>query len=226
MKRDRRPGSVARLHLAQQRGDQNRGMHDLGLVAEPAVVVAERFQAMRARRQNLLHVARLECLHVLVGQLLKHVLVAGALRGIAVAGFFLQHTERDAAGTKNVEERAQRLLVVGLERARASEPHQPFVTRGIEDLDAGGLDEFLPLLVAQAPDVPPPLEIVVHAYQDTRARRRSRPARAARRRSAERARCRPGTGSRRRRRWCTARGPARCRSRRASSSRRPASRAS
>ena len=53
----------------------------------------------------------------------------------------------------------------GLEGAGAAEPHHVVVLHRIEDLDAGRVDELLPLLREQAPDVAAPLEMVVDGHQ-------------------------------------------------------------
>ena len=162
-----------------------------------------------------------------VGQLLVHVLVAGALGRIAGAALLRQHAERDAAGAQDLEQRAQRLLEVGLERAGAAEPDQHVVLRADRRSRApADVDELLPLVVAEPPDVRRGARGCCTSRRDTRAPRRSTPARGARRSGSAGARCRPGTGSRRRRRSCTARAPSPCRPRRACVSRSPASSAS
>ena len=96
-------------------------MDDLRVVPEATVIVAERLEAMRARRENLRDAPRPQGFDILIGELLKHVFVSCPLRGITITCLLLEHTERTAARAKNVEQRAQRLLIVGLERSGASE---------------------------------------------------------------------------------------------------------
>ena len=155
-------------------------------------------------------------------QLLEHVLVAGALRRIARAALLRQHAERDAAaraGSSNSDRS-------DFWKSASNAPAHPSQTStscfaGSKISSAADVDELLPLVVAEAPDVAAALEVVVHRAEILR-RVAVRDQAAPRRRSGSAdARCRPGTGSRRRRRSCTARAPSRCRSRRASSRARP-----
>ena len=98
-----------------------------------------------------------------VRQLLKHVLVAGALGRIAGALLLRQHAEPHAARAQDLEQRSQRLLEVGLERAGAAEPDEHVVLRADRRSRApADVDELLPLVVAEAPDVAAALEVVVH----------------------------------------------------------------
>ena len=81
--------------------------------------------------------------------------------------------QRSLASTPNVtpparrmsNERPQRLLEVGFERSGAAQPHEVLVARRIEDLDTGRLDELLPQVGAEAPDVAAALEVVVDGRQ-------------------------------------------------------------
>ena len=120
---------------------------------------------MRARRDNRRRPRGFQILDVGACQLLKHVLVAGPLRRIARAAFLRQHPERDAAAAQDVEERTQRLLILGVERAGAAEPHEDLVLRRVERLQAGAVDELRPLIVAESPDVVAALQVVVHGAE-------------------------------------------------------------
>ena len=153
-----------------------------------------------------------------------HVLVAGALGRIAGAALLRQHAELHAAAragcrTATAATSGSRRRTTRRSRARPARR----ACAGSKVSSAADCTNFVPLVVAEAPDVAAALEVVVHRAEIVRARRRSRPARAARRSGSAGARCRPGTGSRRRRRSCTATAPSRCRPRRACCSRSPAS---
>src|SRR5262245_20731095 len=149
-------------NAARQLLHEHRRVDDLDLVAELRVVAADRLHAVRARREDLLRRRRLEVLDVCGRELLVHVLVAGALGRIAVAALFRQHAEPHLLRPQDLEQRSQRLLEIGVERPGAAEPHQHVVLRGIEGLETGGLHELRALVVAEAPDVAAPLEVVVH----------------------------------------------------------------
>src|SRR5581483_12102790 len=103
--------------------------------------------------QDRLRLGRLEVLDVRVRELLEHVFVAGPLRRIAVATLLRKDAEGDASRPQDLEQRPERLLEIGVERARTPEPHQDVVPRRVERLESGGLDELGPLIVAEAPDV-------------------------------------------------------------------------
>src|SRR5580765_2210684 len=152
-------------HIPHELGDKHGRMDDLHLVAEPPVVFADRLHAVRTRREDLFRAGRPQLVDVRGRQFLEHVLVAGALGGISVALLFRQHAEADIPRPENVEERAKRFLEVCLEGTGASEPDEDVVLRRIEDLEGGRRDELLPLVVAEAPDVPAALEMVVHRAQ-------------------------------------------------------------
>src|SRR5438034_11812522 len=128
-------------------------MNDVDVVPEALVVGADRLHAVGTRRQNLDRLARAQVFDVLVRELLKHVLVAGALRGIAGAALLREHAERDTSLAQDLEQRAQRLLVIRLERSGASEPDEVLVPGRIERLEAGRGHELLALVVAESPDV-------------------------------------------------------------------------
>ena len=196
--------------VARELLDEHRRVNDLDLIAELRVVGADRLHAVRARRDDLLHAGGLQILDVAVGQLLIHVLVAGALGRIAVAALLCEHAELHVLRAQDREQRAQRFLEVGVERAGAAEPDQHIVLRRDRTSRAAAdWTNFVPLVVAEAPDVAAPLEIVVHRAEiigriavatQTAARCRSESAGA---------RCRPDTGSRTRRTSCTATAPSR-----------------
>ena len=98
-----------------------------------------------------------------VRQLLEHVLVAGALGRIAGAALLRQHAERHAAwraGCSNSDRS-------DFWKSASNAPAQPSQTStscfaGSKVSSAGRLDELLPLVVAEAPDVAAALEVVVH----------------------------------------------------------------
>src|SRR4029079_9046885 len=115
---------------------------------------------MRARRDDPGGASFFERRDVLVRQLLKHVLVAGPLGGIAVAALLRKHAEGDPPRAQDVGERSDRLLKIGLECARTAEPDEPLVPAGIKGFEPGRLYEFVALLLTENPDATPPLEIV------------------------------------------------------------------
>src|SRR3954447_21371075 len=108
---------------------------------------------MRARGQDLLRTRVLQLLDVRVRELLEHVLVAGPLGRIARALLLRQHAEPDLPRAQNLEQRSQRLLEIGLERARAPQPDEDVVPRRVERFERRRRDELLALVVAEAPDV-------------------------------------------------------------------------
>src|SRR5258706_488565 len=149
------------MKIAGQFLDEDRRVDDLDLVAEFTVVVADRLHAVRARRQDLLRAGGFQVLDVRVREPLEHVLVAGALRRIARALLLRQHAEADAILAQNLEQRTQGLLEARLERARAAEPDEDVMLPRIEGLELRRLDELLPLVGAEPPDIAAPLEVVI-----------------------------------------------------------------
>ena len=69
----------------EQTIDQLRVVDDLVVAAEVLVLVGERVEAVRARRDDLAHVVLLQHLDVLLRALLEQVLVADPSRGVAGA---------------------------------------------------------------------------------------------------------------------------------------------
>ena len=174
---------TARVDAApQQFLDEHRRVHDLDLVAELAVVVADRLHAVRARRQDLLRrrppsgprcsrwPAPGTCIRCRCAWPDRRCSAPSTAR------------RTDALRAQDLEQRAQRLLEVGLERAGAAEPDEHVVLRRIEGLERRPTrTNFCALVVAEAPDVAAPLEVVVHRRRGSPARRRSTPGRGARR---------------------------------------------
>src|SRR5262249_20358807 len=102
------------------------------------------------------------------GELLEHVLVAGALGRIAVAALLGEDAEPYMPGPEDREQRAERFLEVGVERTGAPEPDQHVVLRRIERLELRRLHELRALVVAEAPDVAAALEVQVHRAEIVR----------------------------------------------------------
>ena len=136
------------------------------VVAELAVVVADRLHAVRTRREDLLRAGRLQILDVRGRQLLKHVFVAGPLRRIAGAALLRQHAERDAAsraGSRTAIAATSGSRPRTRRRSRARRARRACAGSNVSS--AADVDELLPLVVAEPPDVAAPLEVVVHGAE-------------------------------------------------------------
>ena len=84
-------------------------------------------------------------------------------------------------GAQDLEQRAQRLLEVGLERARAAEPHEDVVPGRVEDLEAGRRRRTSAAGRSRGPRCSCAARGGCTSRRGIRARRRSRPGRGARR---------------------------------------------
>ena len=114
------------LLLADQAVEQLGVVDDLHLVAEVAVLVLQRVEAVRAGRDDLLDLVLLEGLDVLLGEPLEHELVAGATGGVTVAGLAVaEYGEVDAGHVEELGDRPGGLLRAVLVGTGAADPEQP-----------------------------------------------------------------------------------------------------
>ena len=202
--------------LADEPVEQLGVVHDLVLAAELRVLVLDGVEAVRAGDDDLGRADLVEGLDVLLGEHLEEELVAGAAGGVAGAGLAVAEDRRSETpgGVEQLGDGAGRLLGAVLVGAGAADPEE------VVDL-VGGLDVLADMLDLEGQVLGPvdprrgarphglPFfsrflnrpselggerrldEVLVAAHVDD-ARRR--------------ARCRPGTARRRRRRWCTTTG--------------------
>ena len=111
----------------EQAVDQLRVVDDLVLAAEVLVLVGERVEAVRARRDDLANVVLLQHLDVLLGALLEQVLVADPSRRIARALLLgAEDGEVDAGGLEDLRECCGDRLRTIVEGCRAADPVEVF----------------------------------------------------------------------------------------------------
>ena len=98
-------------------------MNDFIVAIELFVLLAERLQAMRTRRNNFLHVIVIQRLHVFVDQSLREILVPHPACGIAVAFLFrTQDCELDSCKLHQLCKALRYFFVTGIVRPGASYP--------------------------------------------------------------------------------------------------------
>src|SRR5947209_2145762 len=127
------------LALADELGEERGVVHDLVLAAEVRVLVPERVEAVRARRDDLLNAGAVQRGHVLAREALERVLVAHPPGGVAVARFArAEDREVDARLLHELRRRDGRAPRALVERGRAPDPEQDLGRRvaGLEDAEA------------------------------------------------------------------------------------------
>ena len=134
------PASESRPSV-DELAEQLRVVHHLVVAAELRVLVLQRVEAVRALRDDLLHAEAVERLDVLHRQHLEDVLVARAARRVAGAELArAEDREVEPGALQQLGDRAARLLVAVVERARAADPVQVLVVEraraGLDDVDA------------------------------------------------------------------------------------------
>ena len=101
-------------------------MDDLEVAAECGVFVADRVEAVRARRDDLLDVRALQRLDVGLGRLLPEVFVADTPSRVAGAGLLRpEDRELHARGVEDPGDRLRRAARPVIERAGAADPVEP-----------------------------------------------------------------------------------------------------
>src|SRR5579884_57951 len=100
--------------------------------------------AMRANRDHLGGLGRLQCFDVLLGQLRERQVVAEAARRVAGAALLAQHAEGDAGVAQHARECQHDLAALRIVSAHAAEPQAVFL-RAVVEGQLVLLDEFLAL---------------------------------------------------------------------------------
>ena len=208
--------------------DEHRRVDDVDVVAEPPVVVADGLHAVRARRRrSSSEPAAFRSSMFAVASSWNMYSLPVRLAGSPVHRSFDSTPKRTALRTQDLEQRTQRLLEVGLERAGAAEPHEHVVLRADRTSRARPSPRTSGAGRSPGPRCSPRRSRLLYTpprYSGRVAVRHQAAPRADDDRQVFDAH--RDTGSRRHRRSCTATAPSRCRSRRACFSRSPASSAS
>ena len=149
------------LSLGDEAVDELQRVDDLVGAAQLRVLVREGVEAVRAARDDLLHLVLLEGVDVLLRLQLPEVLVADAARGIAVARLLSREDrERHSRRLQDLDQRDRDLLIAAVDRGGAADEVQVL---GIRPLREGRHAEvarpIAPRLARRAPGIAGALDV-------------------------------------------------------------------